>query len=120
MGRDRGIFTFPIILRRLALAAVALCLCVLPWANVKLPVGTYFLIPWLAGTAFASWLAARVWEGRGPRAHEVAVWWLVFLSGTYGCVMTCFPRTMADRATGPILELEEKWWLAFGTMDREA
>lgn len=120
MGGDCGISTFPTILRRLALAAVALCLCVLPWANVKLPGSTHFLIPWLAGTAFACWLVARVWEGRGPRAHEVAVWGLVCLSSAYGWVMTCFPRAMVDRATGAILDLDEKWWLAFGTMDREA
>lgn len=109
----------PTILRSLALATMALCLCILPWANVKLPGSTHALIPWLAGTAFLCWLLAKILERRSPRPHEKAVWWITLLISVYGWVITSFPRAMVDRASGAILDLDKSPWLAFGTLDQE-
>ncbi|MCX6849037.1 MAG: O-antigen ligase family protein [Verrucomicrobia bacterium] len=113
------IATLPTILRSLALAAVALCICILPWANVKLPGSTHDLIPWLACTAFVCWLLARIFEWKFPRSHETVVWWMTFLITAYGWVVTCFPSAMVDRASGAILDLDKSPWLAFGTLDQE-
>ncbi|MFZ2280838.1 MAG: O-antigen ligase family protein [Prosthecobacter sp.] len=109
----------PTILRSLALATMALCLCILPWANVKLPGSTHALIPWLACTAFVCWLLARILEWRSPRPHEKAVWWITLLISVYGWVVTSFPHAMVDRASGAILDLDKSPWLAFGTLDQE-
>ncbi|WP_397382172.1 O-antigen ligase family protein [Prosthecobacter sp.] len=113
------IATLPIILRSLALAVVALCICILPWANVKLPGATHDLIPWLAFMAFVCWLLARILEWNSPRPHETAVWWMTFLITAYGWVVTCFPSAMVDRGSGAILDLDKSPWLAFGTLDQE-
>lgn len=115
-----GIALLTTILRRLALTSVVLCICVLPWANVKLPGSTHDLIPWLAGAAFVCWLVSRCLEWKTPRPHEKAVWWLTFLICAYGWTVTWFPQAMVDRTTGAILELDENPWLAFGTMDQAA
>lgn len=109
----------PTILRSLALATMALCLCILPWANVKLPGSTHALIPWLACTAFLCWLLAKILEWSPPRPHEKAVWWITLLMSVYGWVVTSFPRAMVDRASGAILDLDKSPWLAFGTLDQE-
>lgn len=106
------------IFRCLALATVALCVCVLPGANVKLPWSTQPYIAWLAGGAFVCWLAARLMEWKAPRAHERAVWWMAALICAYGWVMTCFPSAMVEAGSGAILELDESPWLAFGTIDQ--
>ncbi len=113
------IATLPTILRSLALAVVALCICVLPWANVKLPGSTHDLIPWLACTAFVCWLLARILEWKSPHPHERAVWWITLLITVYGWLITCFPSAMVDRVSGAILDLDESPWLAFGTLDQE-
>ena len=113
------IATLPTILRSLALAAVALCICILPWANVKLPGSMHDLIPWLACTAFVCWLLARILEWKSPRPHETAVWWMTLLITAYGWVVTSFPSAMVDRVSGAILDLDKSPWLAFGTLDQE-
>ncbi len=114
-----SIATLTTILRSLALAVVALCICVLPWTNVKLPGSTHALIPWLACTAFVCWLLSRILEWKSPRAHERAVWWTGLLICAYGWVITSFPKAMVDHATGAILDLDKSPWLAFGTLDQE-
>lgn len=119
MVADWSITKLPTILRSLALAAVALCIGVLPWANVKLPGSTHSLIPWLACTAFVCWLVSRIAEWKSPRPHERAVWWMVLLISAYGWLITCFPSGMVDRTTGAILDLDKSPWLAFGTLDQE-
>lgn len=107
------------ILRSLALATMALCIGILPWANVKLPGSTHASIPWLACTAFVCWLVARILEWRSPRPHEKAVWWITLLISAHGWVVTSFPHAMVDRASGAILDLDKSPWLAFGTLDQE-
>lgn len=119
MVEDWRIATIPTILRRIALASVALCICVLPWANAKLPGTTHPLIPWLACAAFVFWLIGRLMEWKSPCPHEKAMWWLALLISAYGWVITCFPKAMVDRATGAILDLDKDPWLAFGTLDQD-
>lgn len=98
---------------------MAVCLCVLPGANTKLPWSTHPVLPWLAGAAFAAWGAARIVQWKAPRAHEIAVWGMAILISMYGWVVTCFPSAMVERVSGAILELDESPWLAFGTVDQE-
>jgi hypothetical protein len=106
------------ILRSLALAAVALGICVLPASNAKLPWSTHPLIPWLACAAFVCWLLARMGEWKSPWPHEKMLWSLAALISGYGWLITYFPSAVVERATGAILELDQSPWLAFGTIDR--
>ncbi len=89
--------------------ALALCICVLPWDNVKLPGATPPLIPWLASIAFVCWTFSRIMEWQSPRMHACAVWWMVFLISAYGWLVSCFASA--------ILNLNRSLWLAIGTLE---
>ena len=118
MEADWSIATLSYIFRSFALAALAVCICVLPGANVKLPWTTHPLILWLAGIAFVCWVVSRLLERKSPWPHEAAVWWPAVLISAYGWVITCFPSAMVDSLTGAILDLDKSPWLAFGTLDQ--
>jgi O-antigen ligase len=113
-----GITNLTTILRGFSLAFVAICICVLPGANVKLPSSTHTLILWLAGAGFVCWLAARIVEWKAPRPHETVIWWMAILISAYGWLVTCFPSAMVESVSGAILNLDKDPWLAFGTIDQ--
>lgn len=106
------------ILRCIALACLAACLCALPGSNAKLPWSTHQLIEYLAALGFIFWFVARILAWKAPRPHERAVWLIALLVGACGWLLTWFPSAMVERATGAILELDKNPWTAFGTIDQ--
>lgn len=99
---------------------MAVCLCLLPGSNVKLPYSTHPLTAWLACAGFACWLVSRVLEWKALRPYEGVVWGLAVLICGYGWVMSLFPKALVERVTGAILDLDKSPWLAFGTLDQNA
>ena len=97
-----------------------ICICLLPGANQKLPGTTYPMIILTCSAAFGCWVAGRVLERKGPKAHEKACWWLAALICSYGWVMTFFPSAMVERLTGVIIELDQNPFFSFGTIDQAA
>lgn len=115
-----GITTTLQILRGIALASLVIALCALPASNVKLPGSTQQLVTYLVQAAFVCWLLSRVFLWRAPQRHERAVWLIAAVVSICGWLVTHFPKSIVDRASGAILELDLSAGKAFGTMDQAA
>jgi len=115
-----SIATTPQFLRGIALASLVIALAALPGSNAKLPESTQHLVVYLVEVAFAGWLVSRVLEWRAPLRHERAVWLIAVGVCICGWVVTYFPKSIVDRTSGAIFELDRTAWTAFGTMDQAA